>query len=123
MDFARYLTVLRNGWKWIGAFAIIGAVLAGTYSMLATPQYRATTTLFFYISGADSTTQLLQGSTYAQNQVRSFALLAEQPVVLDPVIKQLNLDETSVQLSKQVTTSVPLDTVCLLYTSPSPRDS
>lgn len=91
MDFARYLTVLRNGWKWIGAFAIIGAVLAGTYSMLATPQYRATTTLFFYISGADSTTQLLQGSTYAQNQVRSFALLAEQPVVLDPVIKQLNL--------------------------------
>lgn len=113
MDSARYLTVLRNGWKWIGAFAIIGAVLAGTYSMLATPQYRATTTLFFYISGADSTTQLLQGSTYAQNQVRSFALLAEQPVVLDPVIKQLNLDETSVQLSKQVTTSVPLDTVVL----------
>ena len=125
MDFARYLTVLRNGWKWIGAFAIIGAVLAGTYSMLATPQYRATTTLFFYISGADSTTQLLQGSTYAQNQVRSFALLAEQPVVLDPVIKQLNLDETSVQLSKQVTTSVPLDTVVLdvIVTDQSPQQA
>lgn len=113
MDLARYLTVLRKGWKWIGALAIIGAVLAGAYSMLMTPQYRATTTLFFYISGADSTTQLLQGSTYAQNQVRSFALLAEQPVVLDPVIKQLNLQTTSVQLSKQVTTSVPLDTVVM----------
>ena len=51
-------------------------------------------------------------STYAQNQVSSFALLAEQPVVLDPVIKQLNLDE-SVRLSKRVTTTVPLDTVVM----------
>ncbi len=99
--------------KVVAAAASIGAVLAGVDSMLSTPQYRATTTLFFYLSGADSTTALLQGSTYAQNQVSSFALLAEQPVVLDPVIKQLNLDETSVQLSKQVTTTVPLDTVVM----------
>lgn len=113
MDLARYFSVLLKGWKVIAAAALIGAVLAGVYSMLSTPQYRATTTLFFYLSGADSTTALLQGSTYAQNQVSSFALLAEQPVVLDPVIKQLNLDETSVQLSKQVTTTVPLDTVVM----------
>ncbi len=113
MDLARYFHVLRKGWKVIGALALIGAIIAGVFSMLATPQYRATSTLFFYISGADSTTQLLQGSTYAQNQVRSFALLAEQPVVLDPVIKQLNLNTTSVQLSKQVTTTVPLDTVVM----------
>lgn len=113
MDLARYLSVLLKGWKVIGAAGIIGAVLFGAYSMLSTPQYRATTTLFFYLSGADSTTQLLQGSTYAQNQVRSFALLAEQPVVLDPVIKELNLNETSVQLSKQVTSTVALDTVVM----------
>lgn len=113
MDLARYFSVLLKGWKVIGAGALVGAILFGAYSMMATPQYRATTTLFFYLSGADSTTQLLQGSTYAQNQVRSFALLAQQPVVLDPVIKELNLPETSIQLSKQVTTSVPLDTVVM----------
>lgn len=113
MDLARYFSVLLKGWKVIGAAALVGAILFGAYSMLATPQYRATTTLFFYLSGADSTTALLQGSTYAQNQVRSFALLAEQPVVLDPVIKELNLPETSIQLSKQVTTTVPLDTVVM----------
>lgn len=113
MDLNRYFSVLLKGWKVIAAVAIVGALFAGVYSTFATAQYRATTTLFFYLSGGDSTTQLLQGSTYAQNQVRSFALLAEQPVVLDPVIKQLGLDETSVQLSRQVTTSVPLDTVVM----------
>lgn len=113
MNLDRYIHVLLSGWKVIGAIAAAGAILAGVYSMTLTPQYRATTSLFFYLSGGDSTTQLLQGSTYAQNQVRSFAILAEQPVVLDPVIKQLNLNTTSVQLSKQVTTNVPLDTVVL----------
>jgi len=113
MDLARYFSVLLKGWKIIAGTAVVVAVLAGTYSMLSTPQYRATTTLFFYLSGADSTTQLLQGSTFAQNQVRSYAILAQQPVVLDPVIKELNLPETSVQLARQVTTSVPLDTVVM----------
>lgn len=113
MNLDRYFSVLRNGWKVIIALAVLGGVIMGIYSLISTPQYRATTTLFFYLSGGDSTTQLLQGSTYAQNQVRSFAILAEQPAVLDPVIRQLNLDTTSVQLSRQVTTNVPLDTVVM----------
>lgn len=113
MELSRYFNVLLRGWKFIAAGALVVGFIAGVVSMTATPQYRATTTLFFYLSGADSTTQLLQGSTYAQNQVRSFALLAQQPVVLDPVINELGLSETSVQLSKRVSTTVPLDTVVM----------
>lgn len=122
MDVGRYVQVLKRAWKLIAAVAIIGAVIAGTYSMLATPQYRATSTVFFYLNGGDSTTQLLQGSTYAQNQVQSFSMLAQQPIVLDPVIKELNLNDTSVSLSKKITTDVPLDTVLLnvSVTDPDP---
>ena len=113
MDVSRYLEVLRLRWKSIAVLGIVGAILGILLSLATTPQYRSTTTLFFYLSGGDSATQLLQGSTYAQNQVRSFALLAEQPVVLEPVIAELGLDTTSNDLAKSVTTNVPLDTVVM----------
>lgn len=113
MDVSRYLSVLLLRWKLIAVFGVLGAFFAGALSVTSTPQYKATTTLFFYLSGGDSASQLLQGSTYAQNQVRSFALLAEQPVVLEPVIAKLGLQMTPQQLAGAVTTEVPLDTVVM----------
>ncbi len=113
MTVSKYLSILRSSWKLIAGCALIGAIIAAVLSFAATPLYKSSTNLFFYISGGDSTQQLLQGSTYAQNQVQSFALLATQPVVLEPVIKDLKLDTTPVALAKQVSTTVPLDTVLL----------
>lgn len=125
MNLTRYWKVVIASWRLIGICGLIGLVLAGAYTFTATAQYKATAGVYFYLSGGDSTSQLVQGSTFAQNQVRSYALLAEQPVVLDPVIKQLNLPYTSTQLARTVTTNVPLDTVVLeiTVTNPSAEES
>lgn len=125
MNLSRYWNVIVRSWRLIGICALAGLVLAIGYTFTVTPQYQATTSVYFYLSGGDSTTQLVQGSTFAQNQVRSYALLAEQPVVLDPVIKQLNLPYNSTQLARAVSTNVPLDTVVLdiTVTNPSPDEA
>lgn len=121
MNLARYWKVVVSSWRTIGIFGLVGLLLAAIYAFTATPIYTATAGVYFYLSGGDSTSQLAQGSTFAQNQVRSYALLADQPMVLEPVIKQLNLPYTSVQLSKTVTTNVPLDTVVLEITVSNPN--
>lgn len=123
MDPSRYLLILRKGWPAILATALVGVVVAGIYGSLATPRYRATTSVFFAVVGGDSVSQLLQGSTFSQNQVRTYALLATMPAVLDHVIDDLDLETTPKALARTVTTDVPPDTVVLniAVTSESPE--
>jgi len=109
----RYLEVVRRGWAWILLGAICGLAASGLYSSTKTPLYTATTSVFFSVSGGDSVTQLLQGSTFSQNQVSSYALLVKQPAVLQPVIDQLKLPTSPSQLAAQITTASAPDTVIL----------
>lgn len=112
-----YLTTIKQGWRWIVAGGVIGALVALVWSLSATPMYRATNTLYFSLQGGDSAQQILEGSTFAQNQVQSFALLAEKPAVLDPVIAQLGLPVGADELAGQVTANVNLETVLLDVTA------
>ncbi|MGV1037911.1 MAG: polysaccharide biosynthesis tyrosine autokinase [Candidatus Nanopelagicales bacterium] len=116
-----YLSLLIRGWVWIVLGAVICLILAGAYTWTKTPLYTASTSVFFSVSGGDSVTQLLEGSTFAQNQVTSYALLVEQPVVLQPVIDQLKLNESPKQLSAQIATVTAPETVVLkiLVSDPS----
>lgn len=106
-----YLGILRRGWLTLLLTTLIGGAIGGALGMTAVPQYQATTSVFFSLTGGDSTTQLLQGSTFAQNQVRSYELLVTTPAVLQPVITELGLQTTPKDLARQIQTEVPLDTV------------
>ncbi len=121
MEANTYIAVLRKGWKYIAACGVLGALIALAFSFAMTPQYRATTTLYFSLQGGDSTSQILEGSTFAQNQVQSFALLADKPAVLQPVIDELGLALTPEQLSKQVSTNAQIETVLLDVSATSPN--
>ena len=114
------LKTLRRGWIVIVFFGLLGALIALALSRSATPMYRATTTLFFSVSGVDSTAALFQGATFSQNQVQSYALLAKLPAVLQPVVDELDLDQSARQLSAQIATSIPADTVLLNVSVSSP---
>jgi Mrp family chromosome partitioning ATPase len=107
----RYLAALRRGWLLILAFGILGGVVGYAWSAAKAPYYRSTSSVFFQVAGADSVGSLLQGSNYAQSQVRSYAVLARMPVVLEDVIEELGLDTTPKALARQITTTIPLDTV------------
>lgn len=117
MELARYLAALRRGWRVIALFAVVGAVAGYAYASSQAPQYRSTAAVFFQVTGADNAGSLLQGSSFAQSQVRSYAALATQPLVLDPVIDQLKMDVSAMELARQIEAVIPLDTVIVEITA------
>ncbi|SDD03284.1 polysaccharide biosynthesis tyrosine autokinase [Auraticoccus monumenti] len=113
MELSDYLAVARKRWPSILACALAGVVLAALASLLTTPLYTARTSVFFAVSGAGTSAELAQGSTYAEKQVQSYAELAESPIVLQPVIERLQLPLTTLQLVEQIEVTVPPETVIL----------
>lgn len=113
MDLQGYLRVLRKRWLSIAIMAVLGLAVAFAYNRLATPTYQAASQLFVSVSGGQSNSDLLQGSNFTQQRVKSYVDLASSPIVLQPVVDELELDVTAEQLSRQVSAASPLDTVLI----------
>ncbi|MQA32811.1 polysaccharide biosynthesis tyrosine autokinase [Modestobacter roseus] len=111
MSLHQYLRVLRRRWRWVAGLACACTAVAAFVSFTTPPTYQATSTLFFSLQFGNSANDLAQGSTFAQNQVGSYALLATTPAVLAPVIDELDLDATVREVAAQVSTNVVPDTV------------
>lgn len=105
------LEVVRRRWRWVAVMALLGAVAGLCYALYVPKTYRASASVFFSLQYGDSASDLVQGSTYTQNQVASFARLATTPAVLDPVIEELGLDTGTTALAGRIEASAPLDTV------------
>jgi succinoglycan biosynthesis transport protein ExoP len=106
-----YLRILRKRWIAIVALSLMGLAAAAGVTILTTPQYEASTLVYVQVQSSGTVGELAQGSTFIQNQVKSFAEVVNTPRVLDPAIKSLKLDETAGQLATSVSASSPLDTV------------
>jgi succinoglycan biosynthesis transport protein ExoP len=111
-----YLRILRKRWILIVAFTIFGAISATAAIFLTTPQYEASTVVFVAVQSNDNVQDLASGSSFAQSQVASYAEAVNTPLVLDPVIRQLGLNESASKLAKAVTGSVTLSTVNITIT-------
>ena len=116
MKLRDYWVIVRKGWKYIVAAVAIALVAGVAVTLLSTPMYSSTTSVFVSAQTADTTADLLQGSSFTQQRVKSYADIATSPVVLDPVIDSLGLDVTNTQLAKQISTEVPLNTVLINIT-------
>ena len=125
MELSEYVQTLRKRWLVIVTMAILGGGAAFLVSSTTTPTYRATTKVFVSLSAGESVTDLVQGSNYTQDVVRSYAQLISMPAVLGPVIERLDLDLTPRELARSVSADAPLDTVILeiSVTSTSPTDA
>lgn len=113
MTLTDHLDLARRRWLSILLCTLLGVVLAIGATLLATPRYTSTTSVLFAVQSANSAGDLAQGSTYAEKQVQSFSEVATAPIVLEPVIQRLGLQETPAQLAKQVSASVPQKTVII----------
>lgn len=109
----QYLAGFRRYWYIVVIATIIGAMGGWGLSQLAKPVYTATSSLYFSLNFGGSANDLNQGSTYTQNQMLSFAQLAESPLVLNPVIDQLDLSTTPKDLANAIGVSTPQNTVIL----------
>ncbi|MCL2653215.1 MAG: polysaccharide biosynthesis tyrosine autokinase [Propionibacteriaceae bacterium] len=110
MDVRALLAVLRKYWMSLLGATVLGAILAATYVAVTPPTYTAESQVFLGVQGGQTTSDLVQGSSYATTVARNFALVATTPKVLDGAIKDLNLDTTPQSLATHITTSIPTNT-------------
>ena len=113
MEPHEYVAILRRRWILLVLAGLVGAVVAFGYASSLPQLYRSTSSVFVAAQRGDTTTELVQGSTYTQAQVQSFAQLAQVPQVLNPVIAQLRLDTTARDLAGSVTADIRLNTVII----------
>ncbi|MFB4354659.1 polysaccharide biosynthesis tyrosine autokinase [Microbacterium sp. LS_15] len=113
MTLQDYIDALRRQWIVIVALTIIGAGAAFGYSRTLPPEYSSTAAVMVIPQRGDSTNELVQGSSYVQSLVQTYAVLASSPLVLSPVIDDLDLDETATQLAKRVSVVNTLNTVVI----------
>jgi polysaccharide biosynthesis transport protein len=116
-----YRLILRNLALTVVSVLLGVGVAAGiTYSM--TPIYQAKVQLFVSTpSSALDVAALVQGSSFSQQRVKSYAQIVNGPETLRPVIVSLNLPYSYEQLAKNVTASAPLDTVLISVTVSDPN--
>ncbi|MCW2794019.1 MAG: chromosome partitioning protein [Nocardioides sp.] len=110
------IEVVRRRWVWLVVGPVLGLLLAGAWAWSSTPTYRASASIFFSLQFGDSASALVQGSTYTQSQVTSYAQLATSPVVLQPVIDDLGLNLDARALAGRVSAAPPVDTVIVEVT-------
>lgn len=113
MELWDYVKVLRRRWVIVVATTLLAVLVAGLASVLATPMYRAQAQVFVSTQSSESASDLFQGSSFAQQRVRSYADVVTTPKVLQPVVDELDLDTTVAQLGEQVSASVPPETVLI----------
>ncbi|MFG2022736.1 polysaccharide biosynthesis tyrosine autokinase [Streptomyces sp. NPDC048825] len=116
MDLPDYLRVLARRWRAVVVLGLLGTVIGVLAALAATPQYRATSTLFVSLQDWSDTVQLNQGNSFAQARVRSYAEVVVSPKVTEPVVRGLRLKMTPSQLAEKITTEIPLETVLLKIT-------
>ena len=93
MQLQDYLTTLRRRWRTIVAAGHRLILLFGMYMIAKSdPTYAASTELFVAPGSVPGTAELVQGSTFYEDGVKTYALIVNSAIVLQPVIDDLGLD-------------------------------
>lgn len=106
-----YLRTITRRWLLIGIAGLLGGAVAWGYAATLPAQYQATNSVFVTSDRGETTSELLQTSTFTQNLVQSYAQLATTPTVLGPVISELGLNISPQVLAPRVTAVTPINTV------------
>ncbi len=125
MELRDYFRVIRKRWRVIVAAVLVAVAAAALGTSLSPKVYQAQTQLFVSTSGGGDPTALLQGSSFTQQRVQSYADIISTPAVLGPVIDQLHLSTTADKLAQRITATVPLNTVIIhvAVDDPSPQQA
>ena len=117
MELREYLRMARRSWMFIVAAALAGLLVGGAASVLTAPTYTAEAELFVSIQNSGSVQELQQGNTFSQARVQSYVKTVSTPVVLQPAIEALGINESSAELAKRVKATADLNTVLISITA------
>lgn len=117
------LRMLRRRWLLIVFAGLLGTAVALVLAAVQTPKYAASADVFVTVTSGQTTGDLAQGSTFAQDQARNFAAVVPREIVLEPVIKEFGLNISLEDLRKKISVDVPLNTslITITVTDPSPQ--
>jgi capsular exopolysaccharide synthesis family protein len=115
VDLRDYMRLVRKRWRIISLCVLLALVGAAALTALSPKSYSAQAQVFVSAQAtADDLTSALQGSSFTQQRVKSYADIVDTPGVTGPVISSLNLSPmTPAQLAKKISASNPLDTLLL----------
>lgn len=111
MELQDYLTIARKRWRVIALVTLLVVGVSAASSALATKVYESSTQFFVSTTGASDSGALLQGSTFTQQRVKSYAQLLTTPRVLDQVAQSTGVGAPGLQ--DRVTATTPPDTVLI----------
>lgn len=110
MDYGLLARALRRGWLPILLCVALGLAASVLYLRLAPVTYTARSDVYVSTLGGLNVTELSAGASFAEQQARNLSLIATRERVLQPVVQQLGLTQTSADLAKSVTATVPANT-------------
>lgn len=112
MDLQDYLRVLRKRWRIVLGLTLLSTLVAGAVVALTPKSYESRTELFVSTANTGTSADLMQGSTFTQQQMKTYAEVITSPRVLDPVRRTLGVDPGA-DLAQDVRATTPPDTVLL----------
>lgn len=113
MTLREYVTAVLRHWVVVAVCAVLGALAGFGYARSEPKVYQSSASVMVVPEQGENAAELVQGSNYVQNLVASYAVLAQSPYVLEPVIEDLGLDTTPARLARSVSVNTPLNTVVI----------
>ena len=114
------LRMFRRYWFILAAMALLGGAIALAYSMLATPTYRSTATLYVTAGNDDNAQAAYQGSLASQQRVASYAKLVHSEAILSQATGTVGGDISTDAASRYLSASAAKDTVLLDVSAETP---
>lgn len=117
MELRDYIRILQRSWLFITLIVLVAIAAACGYSITQTPVYSASAKVFVSTQTGETSSELVQGNSFTQARVKTYASLVDTPIVLLPVIARLGLEDTLPEdLAASVSASSPLDTTLIEIT-------
>ena len=120
MELSDYIRILRKNWLVIVVLTLVGLGAAAAYSLTRTPIYESSSTVFVSTQAGGTAAELQQGSNFTQARMNTYVGLVTTPVVLNPVIADLDLGVTAAELKPDVSASSALNSTLITVTVSDP---
>lgn len=120
MELSDYIRVLRKNWLVIVVLTLVGLGAAAAYSLTRTPVYDSSSSVAVSTQTGGTASDIQQGANFAQTRINTYVGLVTTPIVLNPVIADLDLGVTAEALAKQVSASSALNTTIITISVSDP---
>ncbi|MEJ7703128.1 MAG: Wzz/FepE/Etk N-terminal domain-containing protein [Geodermatophilaceae bacterium] len=114
MDLRQYVHALRVHWRAVWVCLLLGVAVGGALTLVTTPVYSATASVFISTSGTGTTDSAnLQANSLAEERLPSYAALLTGRNLAQQVINRTGLDMSAGELASSISAQLVPDSFIL----------